>query len=571
MAITRSQIARQLLAEGGAPRQGFQMGSNVDEFRQPIAYDEFRRPIFYEDFQTQNQSDNDEDDRGIVDRARDFVSGNRQGILGSVLGSAIFGLPGAILGGFLGRRRDQGFGMFESARDRDARIAQETIAENFRQKQMAEEAARQLANRETGSITSAFGQTIDPGDLSVGFDSDTGQSFSEYSDPGTAASYEGSFADGGDVRQRYGLGKLVKKITRTVKKVAKSPIGKAAITGAALFGIPGTPFKGFGKSLPFELPAFLEGNTGKAIAGIVGASALAGMTAPKEEEQESLSQRIADRTGLDIAAIRKEVQDAYTAGDISGLRTKYPFLIPTTAAAAEGGRIGFEDGGKSKEYDFEDYLRDRKKIDEFFDRENKFKQFKEDMLRFKKTREVTAANGGGIKMASNLENEEVLESLFEKYLEMGLSPKDAADKARQEFDKMSKAKKSDRIMAKNGGEISIGQIEMLIKRGADNDLIKTYIDGVEDGVIDQIRESMKKREKKQDGGLMNLAGNEMDLRGGGFVPIGRKEKADDVPARLSKNEFVFTADAVRAAGGGSVDRGADLMYKTMKQLENKVA
>ena len=129
---------------------------------------------------------------------------------------------------------------------------------------------------------------------------------------------------------------------------------------------------------------------------------------PKEEEQESLSQKIADRTGLDIAAIRKEVQDAYAAGDISGLRTKYPFLIPTRAAAAEGG-------------------------------------------------------------------------------------------------------------------------------------------------------------------MMDLGGNEMDLRGGGFVPIGKKEKADDVPARLSKNEFVFTADAVRAAGGGSVDRGADLMYKTMKQLENKVA
>ena len=76
---------------------------------------------------------------------------------------------------------------------------------------------------------------------------------------------------------------------------------------------------------------------------------------------------------------------------------------------------------------------------------------------------------------------------------------------------------------------------------------------------------------KAGGGLMNLGGNEMDLRGGGFVPIGAREKADDVPARLSKNEFVFTADAVRAAGGGSVDRGADLMYKTMKQLENKVA
>ena len=74
-----------------------------------------------------------------------------------------------------------------------------------------------------------------------------------------------------------------------------------------------------------------------------------------------------------------------------------------------------------------------------------------------------------------------------------------------------------------------------------------------------------------EGGIMDLGGNEMDLRGGGFVPIGKAEKADDVPARLSKNEFVFTADAVRAAGGGSVDKGADLMYKTMKQLEDRVA
>jgi len=70
--------------------------------------------------------------------------------------------------------------------------------------------------------------------------------------------------------------------------------------------------------------------------------------------------------------------------------------------------------------------------------------------------------------------------------------------------------------------------------------------------------------------MLDLGGKEMDLRGGGFVPLGEYEKKDDVPARLSKNEFVFTADAVRAAGGGSVDKGADVMYKTMKTLENKV-
>jgi hypothetical protein len=65
---------------------------------------------------------------------------------------------------------------------------------------------------------------------------------------------------------------------------------------------------------------------------------------------------------------------------------------------------------------------------------------------------------------------------------------------------------------------------------------------------------------------------ELDLREtGGFIPpVGVKEKADDIPAMLSNNEFVFTADAVRAAGGGSVNKGAQRLYDTMKQLESKV-
>ena len=68
--------------------------------------------------------------------------------------------------------------------------------------------------------------------------------------------------------------------------------------------------------------------------------------------------------------------------------------------------------------------------------------------------------------------------------------------------------------------------------------------------------------------LLNMGGMEKDYReDGGFVPIGRMEKADDVPARLSKNEFVFTADAVRNAGEGDVDKGAEVMYNMMKNLE----
>jgi len=84
----------------------------------------------------------------------------------------------------------------------------------------------------------------------------------------------------------------------------------------------------------------------------------------------------------------------------------------------------------------------------------------------------------------------------------------------------------------------------------------------------QYQEGSKEPVAKKTMPLLDMGGQEMDLREeGGFVPIGRMEKADDVPARLSKNEFVFTADAVRNAGDGNVDKGAEVMYNMMKNLE----
>jgi len=81
----------------------------------------------------------------------------------------------------------------------------------------------------------------------------------------------------------------------------------------------------------------------------------------------------------------------------------------------------------------------------------------------------------------------------------------------------------------------------------------------------------------QASGIMGLPLNEnpagvteLDLReSGGFIPpVGVKEKADDIPAMLSNNEFVFTADAVRGMGDGDVNKGAQRMYDMMKKLEN---
>jgi len=86
--------------------------------------------------------------------------------------------------------------------------------------------------------------------------------------------------------------------------------------------------------------------------------------------------------------------------------------------------------------------------------------------------------------------------------------------------------------------------------------------------VNQQRMAIGGRAGMAEGGIMDLGGMEKDYRAeGGFVPIGREEKADDVPARLSVNEFVFTADAVRNAGGGDIDQGAQVMENMMKHLE----
>ena len=113
----------------------------------------------------------------------------------------------------------------------------------------------------------------------------------------------------------------------------------------------------------------------------------------------------------------------------------------------------------------------------------------------------------------------------------------------------------------------------MLSRGADNDTIMS-ITGASQAEIDQVKNSMA------GGGIADLPKvrmleggvPEIDYRqSGGFVPMGKKEKADDVPAMLSKNEFVMTADAVRGMGDGSVEKGAQRMYDQMKQLENRVA
>ena len=122
---------------------------------------------------------------------------------------------------------------------------------------------------------------------------------------------------------------------------------------------------------------------------------------------------------------------------------------------------------------------------------------------------------------------------------------------------------NDALANNNGDPAKIKQITDAYAFLTPDERLGTYLPyrtyGVKDGG----------RIGRAEGGLMNLGGMEKDYRAeGGFVPIGKAEKADDVPARLSVNEFVFTADAVRNAGGGDIDKGAEVMENMMKNLEN---
>ena len=172
-------------------------------------------------------------------------------------------------------------------------------------------------------------------------------------------------------------------------------------------------------------------------------------------------------------------------------------------------------------------------------------------------------------MASNAQNDALLERLYEDFLEMGLSPEAAADAARKAFERMqddfTSAPEGIRsTMAAQGGRIgyAIGSPDKQLEAGAPPIMYSGNMDPNEQAGLPSVPGPIQMAED----------GPEFDMReNGGFQPLGRQEGKDDVPAMLAKNEFVMTADAVRAAGGGSIQKGAQKMYDTMKKLESRVS
>ena len=194
------------------------------------------------------------------------------------------------------------------------------------------------------------------------------------------------------------------------------------------------------------------------------------------------------------------------------------------------------------------------------------------------------AQEGGIMMASDIlgdESDDISMELYGKPVK-DLSPGQLED-FREYLDSLRKDFTSvDDPFNKSGGIMMAGGIEM----DANNEIMERIIDDLMEAnpslSIEEAIEEAKKifnqmasrpmpqadRVMAQEGGMMDMGGMEKDYRNeGGFVAIGGKERADDVPARLSKNEFVFTADAVRNAGGGDIDKGAEIMENMMENLE----
>ena len=143
----------------------------------------------------------------------------------------------------------------------------------------------------------------------------------------------------------------------------------------------------------------------------------------------------------------------------------------------------------------------------------------------------------------------------------------------KEYLKLKGFKDGGRIGYKYGSGSSNRVAQLILERdyllSKDEDV--SYIDAELESLGYKMRSEGGIMEAKVPTGQMreNNAGvAERDYRQtGGFVPVGIKERADDVPAMLSKNEFVMTADSVRGIGNGSVEEGSKKLYNTMKQAE----
>ena len=389
-------------------------------------------------------------------------------------------------------------------------------------------------------------------------------------------------------RQLYGLGSFVKKITRPLKKVFKSPIGKAAMLGLGAYGLGGGFGAGgggfgslFGGAKNFLMGTpwqsgpqsgvsgglwgglkgmFGKGSIGKGAMALGLGGGLASMMAkqPEEEEEEYI-----DR----IRTLKPYLSKYYkNANPLASDEEVQQFVEDSTVEySKDGGLIGYQEGGPVEE----EQIEDQETVTEDVETPSGMERLQETLTEVAKV--LYRATPVGQAMFTYDEAKKLYEGLPDISKEMihrigkglvGLTPIGAATAGAKGLATLLKGG-----IGQEEAQDMLGHREK-VTRKKDKDAVGDLID---QGASFEEAVDVTTRQGAAVGGLMNLGGYEKDYRMGGFVPLGKKERKDDVPARLSKNEFVFTADAVKAAGGGSVDKGAQKMYDTMKRLENRIA
>ena len=380
-------------------------------------------------------------------------------------------------------------------------------------------------------------------------------------------------------RQQYGLGSFVKKIAKGAKKVLKSPIGKAALIGGGLyglnrFGIPGMGgagknwwSKGMGllRGTPIVkgpqtgqraggLWNLIKGNKGKAaLLGLGAAGTILPFLGTGEEDEEELVDF--SETPSSIANIRNmaRMQDPSLAFMPSPNYVQSGFFT----GAKDGGLIGLANGGQPAQAQAEQMLK----------------------MEYQKYR-----NQGGTMSYQQFKMQVLQQAQGQGPMAQGQQAPQGYANGELVTDESMMAETPTGMMEENieevQGEPTREQMEALaleIFQLPLNQLDEQQLTMVYQAALEmQPKEEMMQeediefapRQMAAEGGIMDLGGVEKDYRNeGGFVALGGKERADDVPARLSKNEFVFTADAVRNAGGGDIDAGAEVMQNMMDNLE----
>ena len=295
-------------------------------------------------------------------------------------------------------------------------------------------------------------------------------------------------------RQRYGFGSFIKKITRPVKKVFKSKLGKAALLGGGLYGL-GSLAGGAGGWSNF-------GALGSKIGEAFGKKKLLGQLFRKKLKDDTYGGLSLGKMGL-MGLLGAGATLPFLGGDEEEEIVETPWETTPSSIANIAAMARNRDPSLS-------FLPSNAYTQSGF-----YNAASGGLARL--------ANGGGVAEAKA---EQMLKMEYQKY-------------------------------RNQGGTMSYQQFKMTVLKQAQGQ-----------GPMAQGQPQMAQPQMAAKGGLMSLGGMEKDYRAeGGFVPLGKKERADDVPARLSKNEFVFTADAVRNAGGGDIDAGAEVMQNLMTNLE----